>query len=100
MNDELRKQIAHRERVIERVQQLLVRSLSLSEEPDEIDPDAPLFGAGLGLDSIDAVEVVVSINREFGVELGDASSASIPLRTVNTLVDHLLAANEGAADVN
>ena len=50
--------------------QLLVDSLNL-EDPDaaQIDPDAPLFGAGLGLDSIDALELALAISKQYGFQL-------------------------------
>ena len=57
MSDELKSQI----------KQAIVRSLRLPIDPDEIDSAAPLFGAGLGLDSIDVLELVLEIERSFGV---------------------------------
>lgn len=49
--------------------QLIVTALHLEIAPDEIDPAAPLFGEGLGLDSIDALELALSISRTYGLEL-------------------------------
>lgn len=50
--------------------QLLVESLNLEEvDPDQIDPDAPLFNTGLGLDSIDALELALAIGKTYGVQL-------------------------------
>lgn len=49
--------------------QLFVDSLNLELDSSEIDPDAPLFGAGLGLDSIDMLEIALVISKEYGVEL-------------------------------
>ncbi|MFD0738718.1 phosphopantetheine-binding protein [Lysobacter koreensis] len=50
--------------------QLLVESLNLEGvAPGEIDPDAPLFGAGLGLDSIDALELALAISKQYGFQL-------------------------------
>lgn len=48
---------------------LLVSALQLEIAPEEIDPSAPLFGEGLGLDSIDALELSMAIGRDYGVEL-------------------------------
>ncbi len=48
---------------------LMVESLNLDTAPDDIDPEAPLFGEGLGLDSIDALELALSISRAYGMEL-------------------------------
>ena len=51
------------------VAQLIVDSLKLEMAPGEIEPEAPLFGEGLGLDSIDALELALSISRTYGLEL-------------------------------
>ncbi len=48
---------------------LLVTSLQLELAPEDIDPDARLFGEGLGLDSIDALELALAISRSYGFEL-------------------------------
>lgn len=48
---------------------LLVTTLQLEMPPEDIDPDAPLFGDGLGLDSIDALELALAVTRHHGVEL-------------------------------
>lgn len=51
------------------VAQLIVDALHLELAPCEIQPEAPLFGEGLGLDSIDALELALSISRTYGLEL-------------------------------
>ncbi len=51
------------------VARLIVTVLHLENKPEEIDPTAPLFGEGLGLDSIDALELALAISREYGIEL-------------------------------
>ena len=48
---------------------LIVSSLQLEVAPDEIEPDAPLFGEGLGLDSIDALEIALAVSRRYGFQL-------------------------------
>lgn len=49
---------------------LMVESLNLEEvAPESIDPEAPLFGAGLGLDSIDALELSLAISKQYGFQL-------------------------------
>ena len=48
---------------------LLVESLNLEIAPDAIDPDAPLYGEGLGLDSIDILEIAVAISKKYGFKL-------------------------------
>lgn len=50
--------------------ELLVEALNLEDmEANEIDPNEPLFGEGLGLDSIDALEIALAISQEYGVEM-------------------------------
>lgn len=51
------------------VAKLLVETLHLEISPDAIDPTAPLFGEGLGLDSIDALELAMAISQEYGFKL-------------------------------
>jgi acyl carrier protein len=51
------------------VARLIVESLQLEVDPADIDPDAPLFRTGLGLDSIDALELALAISRRYGIEL-------------------------------
>lgn len=51
------------------IARLIVATLLLEIEPHEIDPEAPLFGEGLGLDSIDALELALEISNEYGFEL-------------------------------
>jgi len=48
---------------------LIVDTLNLEVAPDEIDPDAPLYGEGLGLDSIDILEMALAISKTYGVQL-------------------------------
>jgi len=48
---------------------LIVEALHLEVAPEEIEPEAPLFGEGLGLDSIDALEMALAISRRYGFQL-------------------------------
>jgi acyl carrier protein len=48
---------------------LIVQALNLEIGPDEIDPDAPLFGEGLGLDSIDMLEIALAVSKKYGFKL-------------------------------
>lgn len=51
------------------VARLIVSALSLETKPEDIAPEAPLFNAGLGLDSIDALELALAISKKYGVQL-------------------------------
>lgn len=91
MSPELESQIAAREQVLRGLRGVLIDRMRLRREPDEIDPDAPLFGAGFALDSLDAVELVVCLDTMFGVSLPDTADLRQHMRTLNTLIDLVLA---------
>jgi acyl carrier protein len=56
-----------------RIKQVIVTSLELADvTPEAIETEAPLFGAGLGLDSIDALELAASLEKSFGIKFADA----------------------------
>lgn len=67
--------------------QLIVTSLNLEVSADEIEPEAPLYGEGLGLDSIDILELSLAISKAYGVQLksDDADNSKIfsSLRSLN-----------------
>ena len=91
MLPELRERIEQRESVLNRVIELLITHLQLERSSDELDPDTPLFGSGLCLDSLDAVEVAVVLESEFGVMLdADQDDSLFAMRTINSLVDVVL----------
>ena len=48
---------------------LFVQALNLEVQPQDIDPDAPLYGEGLGLDSIDILEVALLVSKQYGIQL-------------------------------
>ncbi|MDE2439579.1 MAG: acyl carrier protein [Betaproteobacteria bacterium] len=57
------------ETLLPEVAELIVSALNLDIGPDEIEPDAPLFGDGLGLDSIDVLEIALVISKKYGFQL-------------------------------
>ena len=74
-----------------RIKEMLVKNLMLQVTTDQIGDDLPLFGAGgLGLDSIDALELVVSMEKTFGVGVPNSEVAGKALKTVNTIHDYIL----------
>ena len=70
------------------VARLIVAALNLDVAPEAIDPDAPLYGAGLGLDSIDILEVALVAGRQYGVELRADSEENA---TIFRSLDHFVA---------
>jgi acyl carrier protein len=73
------------------IKEMLVKNLMLQVTPEQIADDLPLFGPdGLGLDSIDALELVVSMEKTFGVGVPSSDVASTALRNVNTIHDYIL----------
>ncbi len=70
----------------DKVKALIIRRLKLEIAPEEIEDDAPLFGAGLGLDSIDALELVVGLEKEFGIKIEDEEVGREAFASVNALV--------------
>ncbi len=72
-----------------RVRGTIVRSLRLKKGPEELEPEAPLFGGSLGLDSIDALELVLAVERDFGVRIQDDAVGREALRSVHALVAFL-----------
>jgi acyl carrier protein len=63
----------------------IIRSLRLPITAADIGDDVPLFGEGLGLDSIDVLELVLELERSFGVSITDEETGARVLRTVNTI---------------
>ena len=74
----------------EDIKQAIVRSLRLPITAAEIADDTPLFGEGLGLDSIDVLELVLELERSFGVLIGDEKTGIEVLRSVDTIAAFIL----------
>ena len=71
------------------VKELLVSGLRLEVRPADIADDAPIFGDGLGLDSIDALELVVLVEERFRVSIPDEEVGKRAFASVNALVDFI-----------
>ncbi len=71
-----------------KLKELLIERLKFEDmTPDDIPDDQPLFAGGLGLDSIDALEIVVMLESEFGIKLKNESSARDSFRSISTLAE-------------
>lgn len=79
------------------VKEALVRSLNLTLDPVDIDDDIQLFGEGLGLDSIDALELVLEIERTFGVAITDEEVGKQVLRSVTSVAEFITASRRPSA---
>lgn len=75
--------------------ELIVTSLNLETRAADIDPDAPLYGAGLGLDSIDLLEIALAVSKSYGIRLrsDDENNQKIfgSLRSLNRHIQQLQA---------
>jgi acyl carrier protein len=70
----------------QRIKQMLVENLMLQITPAEIVDDQPLFGAGgLGLDSVDALQLVVALDKTFGLKIPDPAAAKQVLQSINSI---------------
>jgi acyl carrier protein len=80
----------------EKLKQILIEELNLEDvTPDEIGDEDPLFGDGLGLDSLDAVELVVIIQKHFGVEIKDMEEGRPALQSISSLAAFIEAKKRG-----
>ena len=78
------------EALIEPVKQLIIDALRIEGMTTaDIDTDAPLFGDGLGLDSIDVLQLVVAMEKEYGVVVPDAASGTKVFQSVRSMAAHI-----------
>jgi acyl carrier protein len=78
------------EELIPKVKQMIIESLRIEGmSPDEIETDAPLFGEGLGLDSIDALQLVVAMEKDFGVVVPDAATGTKVFASVRSMAEYI-----------
>lgn len=74
-----------------RIKEMMVNNLMLQITPEQIGDDTPLFGPeGVGLDSIDALELAVGLEKTFGVSVPNSEVATKVLQNVNTIHDYIL----------
>ena len=72
----------------ERIKAMMVENLMLQVTAAEIADDLPLFGVGgLGLDSVDALQLVVALDKNFGLKIPDPPTAKVVLQNVNTMAE-------------
>ncbi len=82
--------------IAQRIRILLSTRLKLDKTVDEITDDTPLFGpTGLGLDSIDALELVLGLEKEFGVVIEDRATAVKVLASIKTIAEFIQSQGKG-----
>ncbi len=68
----------------------IIKALNLEDmSADDIDSDAALFGEGLGLDSIDALELIVLLEKKYGIRLANASDGKAIFKSVRTMAEYV-----------
>ena len=78
------------EQLIAKLKTEIIEVLNLSElTPEGIDENAPLFVEGLGLDSIDALELIVLLEKKYGLKLGTAEEGKKVLRSVRSMAEYI-----------
>jgi acyl carrier protein len=78
------------EELIETVKQMIIDALRIEGMmPADIETDSPLFGEGLGLDSIDALQLVVAMEKQFGVVVPDAATGTKVFRSVRSMAEYI-----------
>jgi len=78
------------ENLIAKLKVQIIEELSLEDlTPEDIQDDEPLFGEGLGLDSIDALSLVVVLDREYGIQIDDPEQGKDILYSIKTIAQYI-----------
>ncbi|MDR1171387.1 MAG: phosphopantetheine-binding protein [Bacteroidales bacterium] len=78
------------DQLIHTLKQQLIEALNLEDmTPDDIETDIPLFGAGLGLDSIDALEIILLLEKHYGIRIENPSEGKNIFYSVETIADYI-----------
>jgi acyl carrier protein len=86
MQTDLKRIIDLRESILLDVAEILISALHLKIQASDLDPDTPLFGSGLGLDSVDAVVFIVELESRYNISISEEEGRQA-LRTVNSIID-------------
>lgn len=78
------------EELIIKIKDQVIEVLNLEDiEPDDIETDAPLFGDGLGLDSIDALELIVLLEKQYGIKIEDPKDGKKIFYSIRTIAEYI-----------
>ena len=78
------------EQLIEELKKEIIEVLNLEDmKPEDIDENAPLFGEGLGLDSIDALELIVLMEKNYGIKLQNAEQGKEIFKSVRVMAEYI-----------
>lgn len=78
------------EELIKELKEEIIKALNLEEmTPDDIDENDALFGEGLGLDSIDALELIVLLEKKYGIKLANPAEGKTIFKNVATIADYV-----------
>lgn len=78
------------EELIKELKEQVIEALNLEDmTPDQIDENAPLFGTGLGLDSIDALELIVLLEKKYGIKLANPAQGKEVFKSIATMADYV-----------
>lgn len=77
--------------LIDKLKAEIIQQLNLEDQkPEDIDADAPLFGEGLGLDSIDALEIMVLLEKNYGIKIEDPKDGKKIFFSIRTLAQFII----------
>lgn len=80
------------EELVLELKKQIIEVLNLEDvQPEDIDNDAPLFGSGLGLDSIDALELIVMMEKNYGIKIKDPSAGKEIFKSINSMAEFVQA---------
>ncbi|WP_342664838.1 phosphopantetheine-binding protein [Terrimonas ferruginea] len=90
MPQKKKAEIMEKEQLKQQLKEQIIKFLNLTNvKPEDIKDDEPLFGEGLGLDSIDSIELIVLLSREYGINIQDPKEGRKILVNIDTMVDYI-----------
>ena len=83
--------------LIEQLKREIIQSLNLEDlKPEDFDADAPLFGGGLNLDSIDALELIVLLEKNHGIKVSNPQEGKAIFKSVRTMAEYIVSKKQAA----